>query len=358
MTFEDRVNGDQSRGSREYQEDNFAVVNLSERQNGGVEHTLLVLADGMGGHAGGREASELAVAAFVDRYRRQSGPVPDRLRHSLHAANDKLAEAIEADPALQDMGCTLVGVVINQAGVQWVSVGDSPLWLVSGSNFRQLNTDHSMTPVLQDLVESGRMTAEEAATDRRRNALRSAVMGDEIPMVDLSSQPIQLSSGDRIILASDGLQTLSEAEIGQVVSELAEHPALNVVNRLLEGVESKALPNQDNTTVIAAYPDPETHPKGPTPNVSQNRGGAASGSQQNTGTAPVFRSKTFAITILVLLFILITAAVVLLRQMSSDPTETKEQPAAPVVENPAPITEETDPQSDLGADGLEEQTQR
>ena len=61
-----------------------------------------------------------------------------------------------------------------------------------------------MAPVLADLVAAGRMTEEEAARDSRRHSLRSAVMGDDILLIDVSSQPVAVKKGDRLILASDG----------------------------------------------------------------------------------------------------------------------------------------------------------
>ncbi len=66
----------------------------------------------------------------------------------------------------------------------------------------RLNADHSMAPVLADLVATGRMTEEEAARDSRRHSLRSAVMGDDIHIVDVSSQPAAIEKGDRLLLGA------------------------------------------------------------------------------------------------------------------------------------------------------------
>ena len=95
------------------------------------------------------------------------------------------------------MGSTVVVAVISRDGIDWISVGDSPLWLFRDGRLRRLNADHSMAPVLASLVAAGRMTAEQAATDSNRHALRSAVMGEEIHLVDVSSQPVAVRKTDR-----------------------------------------------------------------------------------------------------------------------------------------------------------------
>ena len=96
-------------------------------------------------------------------------------------------------------------------------MGDSPLWLFRDGRLRRLNADHSMAPVLASLVAAGRMTAEQAATDSKRHALRSAVMGDAIHLVDVSSQPVAVRKTDRLLLASDGLMTLVDEEIERIL---------------------------------------------------------------------------------------------------------------------------------------------
>ena len=230
-------------GKRSYQEDDY-----------GFDGPLFLLADGMGGQVRGDMASSTAIKSFMAAYPETTGPIPDRLRASLDAGNDALAAAIAEQPELEGMGTTLVGVVISERGIDWISVGDSPLWLFRDGQLRRLNADHSMAAVFAEMVAAGRMTQEEADTDSNRHALRSAVMGDEIQIIDVASQPMALQKGDRLLLASDGLMTLEDAAIARILQTLQDQPLDRVVDALIEAVEAANNPQQDNTTVLLYDP--------------------------------------------------------------------------------------------------------
>ena len=211
-------------GKREYQEDSFGLLDERDLGLDDSEHAVLLVADGMGGHVGGAIASDLLCKTFVEAYPLSSGPIVDRLRTCLEEANGAIAAAVAQNPALDSMGSTLVAVVVASGGLHWISVGDSPLWLFREGQLSRLNADHSMAPVLADLVAAGRMTAEQAARHPSQHSLRSVVMGDEMPLIDVSAQPVALERGDRVVLASDGLLTLDEQEIADVLKKKQDAP--------------------------------------------------------------------------------------------------------------------------------------
>ena len=242
-------------GKREYQEDDYGLLDGRDLGLDGSEHTMLLVADGMGGHVGGATASGLLSKTFVEAYPQASGPIVDRLRDCLEAANKALADAIVENPELDSMGSTLVAAVVSSEGLNWISVGDSPLWLFREGQLERLNADHSMAPVLADLVAAGRMTEEEAARDSRRHSLRSAVMGDDIHLIDVSSQPVAVQKGDRLLLASDGLMTLSDQEIADILKKTQGAPLEDSAEALIQAVEAAEQPHQDNTTVLVYAPD-------------------------------------------------------------------------------------------------------
>ena len=248
-----RLGARQIQGDRDYQEDDFGISHVHQLGDEG-EHILLVLADGMGGHVAGATASALAVRRFVEAFEELDGTVAQRLRFALDASNDEIRTAVTANPEWDGMGCTLVGVSITAAGLQWVSVGDSPLWVYHKGKLERLNADHSMAPVIANLVEAGHLTPEEAASDKRKNALRSAVMGDEMELVDLKAEPIKIKSNARILLASDGVDTLEADEITAILMKYDNESAREAVAALIAGVEAKAKPGQDNTTVLLFEP--------------------------------------------------------------------------------------------------------
>ena len=240
-------------GKRAYQEDDYGLIARGTADRNGSE--VLVVADGMGGQVSGDTASGTVIRTFIETFPNATGPIPDRLRACLEAANNALAAAIDDNPHLDGMGTTVVAVVVSQRLLAWISVGDSPLWLFRDGQLRRLNADHSMAAVFADWVAAGRMTEEEAATDPKRHALRSAVMGDPIHLIDVSSQPVELKKSDWILLASDGLLTLAEREIERILQNMQDAPLSEVTEALVQAVEAVGHPHQDNTTVLLYTPE-------------------------------------------------------------------------------------------------------
>lgn len=246
-----------TQGARNYQEDTAALWPgtddpfLARAPAAANGELIAVLADGMGGHAGGALASRMACEEFLAAVRHDQGTATERLVAALEAANGAIARKVAANPVLSGMGSTLVGVLFGPAGVEWVSVGDSPLLLFRRGQIAHLNEDHSLAPELDRLAAAGRITLEEARRDSRRHMLRSAVTGEEIDLVDLSRQPLALEPGDYVILASDGLHTIDDGEIERVIAAYAEDGAAAVASALIRAVEQVRDPHQDNATVVA-----------------------------------------------------------------------------------------------------------
>jgi serine/threonine protein phosphatase PrpC len=224
-----RGEGAQHQGARPYQEDSWALRTLAD------DTVLAVLADGMGGHVGGATASRLAVGSFVMAI--ESGR---SLAEALDAANKAIGTAVARDPTLESMGSTLVGVVAGAAEVRWISVGDSPMFLLSHGRFERVNADHSMVPQIEALVARGIITADEAAQHPGRHTLREAVMGNPLTLIDEGRRA--LASGDRLLVCSDGVLTLDEADIVRAANKSAQD--------LINAVLAVGAPRQDNVTVI------------------------------------------------------------------------------------------------------------
>ena len=238
-------------GAREYQEDRSSMTVLADEDEDGCD-LLMVLADGMGGHAGGAEASALAVDHFVRTFESAKGGIATRLRASLDAANDAIGRHVAEHPRFSGMGCTLVGcVVTGDEKAHWISVGDSPMWRVRAARagdaggMDRLNDDHSTRPLLDNLVRLGQLTEEDAAGSGHQ--LRSAVIGAGLKLVDEEAGPVELGAGDRLILASDGLETLAQSEVLELS---AGERASAIASKLLQAVEAKEKPSQDNATVV------------------------------------------------------------------------------------------------------------
>lgn len=241
-----------SQGKRNHQEDASAVwpCDPEARSGEGSVELMAILADGMGGHAGGALASSTICAAFLEAVRAREGTVCERLTFALSAANGAIAEAVSRNPHLNGMGATLVGVAFAADGAEWVSVGDSPLYLVRRGEIARLNEDHSLAPMLDRLVADGRLSPDQAKVDPRRHYLRSAVSGEELDLIDLSRRPLMLESGDVVVVASDGIHTLGDEAIARLVAAHVSDGADATAAALIDAVDRAGDTMQDNTTVV------------------------------------------------------------------------------------------------------------
>ncbi len=242
-----------SQGGRRYQEDAAAIW----PGGNGPPPMLLVLADGMGGHAGGATASRLVCDTFIEACLAATGETSARLRTALDEANQSIHRVAAETPSLSGMGSTLVGVALGRDGLEWISVGDSPLYLYRAAEIALLNEDHSLAPALDQMAAEGRITADEARNDPRRHMLRSAVTGEELDLVDLSKKALILEPGDYVILASDGIHSLEESEIARVITGYAGDGVEAVAKALVRAVLDVKEPYQDNVTVVVVRRRPD-----------------------------------------------------------------------------------------------------
>jgi len=241
------IASDQIDGARDYQEDAYMVNQLGESDSGDL-CSLIVMADGMGGHAAGNIASNMVVATFNKTFQGHfpTSDVSDVLTDALNRSNDQIRASVKETPALRGMGCTMVSAYLEDANLYWVSVGDSHLYLIRDRELIKQNADHSYGAYLDMMKEQGMEIEEQAGMSR--NMLMSAMTGEEISSIDVAEAPVKVRPGDRIIIASDGLDTLGDGAIIQYSSWSAT--AKECVYALLKAVEDANKINQDNTTLI------------------------------------------------------------------------------------------------------------
>lgn len=228
-------------GKREIQEDAYGVKHFPQ----GV---LGVVSDGMGGHDCGDQASKTAVAAFLEAFQPSMGQSASSvLGSALNYANAQVAKLFADETKFG--GCTLLACYVSGMSLHWVSVGDSPLFLWRGRRLLRLNQDHSMRSVYQDLAQPGIHNHDDSA--RRGHMLRSALTGGNIAMIDSPCSPYPLLPGDRVILASDGIEdvlypkplsTQAEASLNDRSAPLA--------SQLVQCVVDLDSPVADNVTVL------------------------------------------------------------------------------------------------------------
>jgi len=204
---------------------------------------LAIVADGMGGHEGGQEASRLAVEAIEQAYAAATDGDPQSvLIAGFKAAHQRIQRYAEAHPALFGMGTTATAAVLLRAQLMYAHVGDSRLYLVRGSSISRLTHDHSY---VGRLVESGVITAEEADSHPQRHILTAALGAGPEAEPEIAPAPIALSGGDALVLCTDGLWSLMEDE--EIRQAVIEYPPSEACHALVETARQRGGP--DNITI-------------------------------------------------------------------------------------------------------------
>ncbi|MDU8927839.1 SpoIIE family protein phosphatase [Alisedimentitalea sp. MJ-SS2] len=239
-----------NQGRRERQEDAVIADFPSGSPVG-----LMVLADGMGGHDAGDVASKIVVTEVFSELKLQSGnpgDLEDRIGDVLHGAMHGANECVGlySQTKVDDfvMGATLLATVLIENRLFWVSVGDSPLFLLRRNELRRLNDEHAVGSQIDYLVETGQMRRDEALTYPDQNCLTSVIVGGEIPQVDCPAAPLQLIEGDILIAASDGVLVLSDERIAEIARAERRHSAQRIADALMSEIIEADDPSQDNVS--------------------------------------------------------------------------------------------------------------
>ena len=220
-------------------------VRSNNQDSGYAGAHLFVVADGMGGHAGGDVASALTIKRIteVDRAFGSAAEAEAALQAALISANGVLAETVFDHSELTGMGTTVSGMVLVGDKVAIAHIGDSRIYRLRDGELKQITSDHTF---VQRLVDSGRITVEEAAVHPRRSVLMR-VLGDVDATPEIDTLVIDTVPGDRWLLCSDGLSSyVSEDKIAAALAGGEE--AQSVVERLVKESLDQGAP--DNVTVV------------------------------------------------------------------------------------------------------------
>jgi len=232
---------------------------------------LLVVADGMGGHAGGDIASSVAVAHLAPLDDEAHGPddALDELGRALNEAHEELLALAEENPELAGLGTTVTALLRSGNKLAMAHIGDSRAYLLRDSDLTQVTTDHSF---VQHLVNTGKLTPEEAEHHPQRSVLLR-VLGDfDMEIVpDLSVR--EARAGDRWLLCSDGLSgVVSEQTIADALRDIGDtgECAETLVGLALRGGAP------DNVTVVVGdVVEVDSLPDGGAPDTTSHVVGAA-----------------------------------------------------------------------------------
>ncbi|MEO8972898.1 MAG: Stp1/IreP family PP2C-type Ser/Thr phosphatase [Ktedonobacteraceae bacterium] len=291
---------------REHNEDNMAHVIPKDPQVMARKGALFIVADGMGGHAAGEVASEIAVDAVTNvYYQDDSDDAAISLLHAIKRANASIHQRAAENMLRSGMGTTCIAAVLRGNMAYIANVGDSRAYIVRGGQVRQISQDHSW---VAEQVRAGLLTEEQARTHAQRNVI-TRCLGTQAD-VDIDVFPEQLEENDALVLCSDGLsgyiadedllKTVEQAGPQESVYHLIEQANENggpdnitaIVVRVLEvGWEPPAMrrpafvggrEESEDTAVLGTLPGGAAAPM-----LTGDRGGAASGFPLRLASGPL-----------------------------------------------------------------------
>jgi PPM family protein phosphatase len=218
---------------RSSNEDSVAFVIPSKNDPAASRGCLLLVADGMGGHATGEVASALAVEAVRRVYFSLQEPIPESLMIAFETANRTILEHGKSNPACRGMGTTCTALAIHDGQLWLAHVGDSRAYLLRGGNLTQLSADQTLHA---QMIREGLMTEDESKTSGGGHVILQALGtgADILPAVWETGVP--LIEGDTLVLCSDGLWNMvDDAAIAEIAARAAPQEACrNLIDAALE----------------------------------------------------------------------------------------------------------------------------
>ncbi len=219
------------------------LVRAGNEDSGYASDSLLIVADGMGGHVAGEMASATVTAIIAGLPIADSEDVLTQLADAVDEAQLEMRHIIAERPDFQGMGTTVTAVCWQGDRASIAHVGDSRAYMLREGRLLRLTKDHTY---VQTLVDAGQITEEQAATHRRRNLLIRAIDGVNTVEPDLSIREVH--PGDRIMLCTDGLSGVLSDEA--IAALLRRSDPTGAVTELVEAAIERGAP--DNVTCVVA----------------------------------------------------------------------------------------------------------
>jgi PPM family protein phosphatase len=228
---------------RENNEDRYSYWEPASDEEFARKGRLAIVADGMGGHEGGQEASRIAVEAIEEIYSETPAGDPQSLLVTgFRIAHERIQEYATVHPELHGMGTTASAIALLGRHLYYAHVGDSRLYRVRANSISRLTHDHSY---VGRLVENGVITPEEAESHPQRHILTAALGAGVEISPEIPEHPIALQTGDVLILCTDGMWSLlSDPEIECIVTANAPPEACRALIKM-----TKDRGGPDNITV-------------------------------------------------------------------------------------------------------------
>jgi len=251
---------DSRKGARRVNQDRIAYTY-------GRDTLLLVVADGMGGHAGGEIAAQICVRLFIERFQREAKPILKNpfkfLQDSMTRAHQALVSYANQFSMLETPRTTCVAAVVQAGHAYWAHVGDSRLYLLRDGAVISQTKDHSK---VQYLVDQGIIDAGEVATHPDRNRIFSCLGGMVDPVIDLGKR-MPLRSSDLVVICTDGVWGVLNA--AEIANWLTATPILQTAPLMMREAERRGGSDGDNLSTIIVRWGPEVLPDEPSTTITE-----------------------------------------------------------------------------------------
>jgi serine/threonine protein phosphatase PrpC len=215
----------------------------------GKDVLLMVIADGMGGHQQGEVAAEIAVQEITRRFKVEARNKLRRpfefLVSSVQAAHRAIVAHADSHNLLECPRTTCVACVVQNGYAYWAHAGDSRLYVIRGGRIVAQTQDHSK---VQQMIDAGQITAEQAARHPDRNKIFSCLGGVVPPHIDMGRE-IRLEVGDTIMLSTDGFWAQIPANF--LAQQLVKQTVTSLLPGLINEAHRRANGESDNITVVA-----------------------------------------------------------------------------------------------------------
>lgn len=232
----------------------------SQQDAAGVEWSdeslFVAVCDGMGGMQGGELASQTAITTIFNAYRTQEpsseNEISGWMQKQLDEADRNICGLTDQNGNPLGAGSTAVAAMFRENRLYWASVGDSVIYYIKKGQIITLNRMHNYHLRIDEMLKTGELSLENEAAERAKGEALISFLGIRgLPLIDTNSKPIQMESGDILLLASDGLyKSLDQQQIVAIVEESGGNMQI-ASRRLCNEAHRLAVKKQDNTTVAA-----------------------------------------------------------------------------------------------------------
>ncbi|MCR4761558.1 MAG: serine/threonine-protein phosphatase [Oscillospiraceae bacterium] len=228
-------------GDRSAQEDNYTVAENGSR-------VFAAVCDGMGGIRGGAAASRAAAECLTDAFDRSTETGAAFFTDHLDDADAAVYFLKDENGKRLGCGTTIVSVLIYGDKLNWLSVGDSRLYLFRGSEMVQATADHNYGIMLDQLLADGEITQEQYDEEIPKHAALTSYLGiGGVKIYDISTEPLILQDGDLLLLTSDGLYHAFDV---RSIAEIASQTPAEIAEKILQSIAEHPTVKRDNTTFI------------------------------------------------------------------------------------------------------------